>query len=1061
MKIILTVILCLSMLYGYSQDCLTQAANKPYTLVRFQDDIMKPLDGSIIKINRAKIDPLLGKAESWEKGILKNFTGAKLAYSNDYFFDLGNGGFTDQFYKATGIKGFYTSKMRFYAYLCYDNNNKIYTEDESGSWLDVTFNNVFASPLCTDAGVFTVNGKYAFKIFEMSHSEGRIDYYEQVAMSNANDTIYKSKNEFIIIRNSDLPVFIPITRKEYLEQMLKDIDANRESQIALAKSTYDPKTEAANKAQFDAELKRMDNSKTYTTEQMAPYRKRFTETWETEKQKFDKQISRIETETKGAKEVVSEYLEKPTDWLCRTIIQFYSSSFTANGLKEYFEKLDVSTFISEEETRTRMVTLNPAYYNKSVGADVPQLIMVYLPKGSYPHMKKVADLVKQPGALAPLEAILYQGKQTAPEIQTAVTSVYTLKYLPKLNQLTPLTVPADMKPSVVSVTSNYNNSVPAAKINVEIPLLSPKLKQLPALPFTTDAYKNYVQELYAKISSAIKPEEKKKADDYLKNKKLTQSKDICNTAFAAWLQNTQEASLYLFSKAVVTDPSNALIANNFSAFLIMGGLPEKSIPILEYWNIQKPGKATILTNLGNAYYHLGDVTNAMKYFLQAVQKDSLNPTANKILCIMYLKKGDTKKAEEHGTKSIATSHDEQVISILRQLNNKVKPGEMMSRFPPLPEKEFPLLKRTQLPAMPSNLDDMEQFEIELNAIKESLKMTIADIEAKMPKVSDDMQQKMLMATFKNGISSVFIKAQYIIMDGMQTYHTENIKEADIFKYHLKKLNIYNAKGNAIIKKYNDQLSKLEGGEAGDEDKIATLELAKCKELNANTQMYLASLSQLTNQYAARQEYISRKFFRDYANWYPYWEPETSISFPSIERDYLKDVLNILGQYNVVSKMNCSVFEPHPEKKGTLQKWEDEYCANFKGKIAVLTGAITWTCNSFGIEGGEGVVGEFEMTYEDDGSFNEFIIGGGLGESLSLDGGIVGVEVGASIKEFIKIGPDKATGKWEVKDFGFKTEVVLEGNIGKVAREIKLGELSVSANAGLEKGGLMVPLFNFN
>ena len=99
--------------------------------------------------------------------------------------------------------------------------------------------------------------------------------------TNVNDT-YGSKDDYIVIRNSDQPVFIPITRKELLLQLLKDIDASQASRMAAAKSQYDPKNEAANKAAFDAELKRIDNSKSYTKEQMAPYRKRFIETWQTE-----------------------------------------------------------------------------------------------------------------------------------------------------------------------------------------------------------------------------------------------------------------------------------------------------------------------------------------------------------------------------------------------------------------------------------------------------------------------------------------------------------------------------------------------------------------------------------------------------------------------------------------------------------------------------------------------------------------------------------------------------------------------------------------------------------
>jgi hypothetical protein len=33
-----------------------------------------------------------------------------------------------------------------------------------------------------------------------------------------------TSNDYIILRNSDKPVFIAVTRKEYLEQMLKDVE---------------------------------------------------------------------------------------------------------------------------------------------------------------------------------------------------------------------------------------------------------------------------------------------------------------------------------------------------------------------------------------------------------------------------------------------------------------------------------------------------------------------------------------------------------------------------------------------------------------------------------------------------------------------------------------------------------------------------------------------------------------------------------------------------------------------------------------------------------------------
>lgn len=1010
MQKLLIALLLLLAKSNHAQDCKTRAQNKPSESVRFQDDYSRSGEGPKVTVNVARLKPSLTAAENWVKGLLKGFTGAKLAYSNNFWFNLSDISYTGQFYKASGIKGAYSAHMRFYAYYCYDNNDKIFTEEESGSSVQVHFNNVFVDVLNNTAVMVTVNGKPCFEMLEKTKSEGRIDYYEQIAMSNAYDSIYKSKNEFIIIRNSDQPVFLAVTRKEYLGQLLKEVDVYKNREIGFAKTIY--------AADADG---------------------------------FKKRVAKIETDADQAKQVITEYLQKPQEWLGRSFKRFYNySSYTAKGMRDYLEKLDVFSLSREEESRTYVASLNPAYY-KSPDTELPQSIIVVLRKGSYPHMRKVSALIHQRGALKPLENLLNSGKK--PVEQPLIVSTYKVSYLPKLDKVTPLVVPADMKPSVVPV----NNAVPVKKINFELPLLSPKLKELPAQALTTEGYKNYVLDLHSKITAALKPEIKKKADDYLANKKLTQSKDISHAAFSAWLQNSPEASLYFYSKAVLNDPSDALTANNFAAFLMMGGLPEKSIPILEFWNKQKPGEPALLANLGNAWYRMGDMNNAMNYLRQTVQKDSLHPTANKLLSIMYLQKGDAKKAEEHATRSISASHDEQMISTIRHLNNKIKVGEVMSRFPSLPEKEFPLIRRIHLPAMPTSLDDMEQFTIELNALKESLKMTIADIEAKLQNVTGDIQQQSLMA----GLSPMRIKAQHIIMDGMQIYKEESAKAADVFHYHVKKLAAkYNPTIQAIIKQYNDKLNKLEGGESGGEAEIQALELAKCREINTASEKHLGELAPLVNAYAQRQEFLSRKFYSNYAFYAPSWVPETTASFPSIERDFLKAIANILSEYKLISKSNCSVYEPAEAKRGELKEWEDEYCANFKGKIAIGAVKFFFTCNSWGIDGGEGFVGDVEFKYRDNGAFENFTVGLGIGANWHLrKEKIVNAEAGISLKDFIKIGPDAATGKWMIKDAGWKVEITGEASIGKVAVEEKVLEVSLAVNAGFEAGGIVPSIFN--
>ena len=73
--------------------------------------------------------------------------------------------------------------------------------------------------------------------------------------------------------------------------------------------------------------------------------------------------------------------------------------------------------------------------------------------------------------------------------------------------------------------------------------------------------------------------------------------------------------------------------------------------------------------------------------------------------------------------------------------------------------------------------------------------------------------------------------------------------------------------------------------------------------------------------------------------------------------------------------------------------------------------------------------------------------------------ILEVEAGVSAKEFLKIGRNSETGSFEVQDYGIKSEISLEGTIGKASAEVKIIEVSVAVNAGVEVGGVIAPVLN--
>jgi hypothetical protein len=194
----------------------------------------------------------------------------------------------------------------------------------------VNFNNVFAGKLATYVDAFTVNGKPVFLALEKSHIEGRVDFYDLRKRMDYNDTTYTSKSDIIIIRNSDKPVFIPITRKEYLQQMLKDIEIYRAKQKEMFTGNYKNSVKA-----FEDEMKAYKNDKNYTPEKEAKRRRWFEE----DQEKVKKVIDKIDPDVNASKEVIMRYLGKPTEWLGRGLGSFYTDAYTPNGLVQYLTGL--------------------------------------------------------------------------------------------------------------------------------------------------------------------------------------------------------------------------------------------------------------------------------------------------------------------------------------------------------------------------------------------------------------------------------------------------------------------------------------------------------------------------------------------------------------------------------------------------------------------------------------------------------------------------------------------------------------------------------------------------
>lgn len=309
----------------------------------------------------------------------------------------------------------------------------------------------------------------------------------------------------------------------------------------------------------------------------------------------------------------------------------------------------------------------------------------------------------------------------------------------------------------------------------------------------------------------------------------------------------------------------------------------------------------------------------------------------------------------------------------------------------------------------------------------------------------------------NNAGFTLMKAGMIITQGGLQYNKLKNDLQEIYKLNLKTLTTeHNKKANAIIKKYTDQLNQLEGGEGkvDEEIEIERLKKAQCSEFNQAQSDYLSNVAQLTNRFAQQSEYVSRSYWRDYANWQPVTIGDNSMApFLQAQIGYLTDMNKILS---VVPVIEPCIYPSQPTKDDKVptksKQWDDNYCPALLNQ-QIKGGALSLqsTCTSFTIEGGEGFLGELSLNYHEDGTFKDITIGVGAGVEAGI--GITGASasVGASAKEYITISTSP-NGSPQVSDWGAKGSIDAGANIGPVSGDVNIASATLSATQGIQSNG---------
>jgi tetratricopeptide (TPR) repeat protein len=161
-------------------------------------------------------------------------------------------------------------------------------------------------------------------------------------------------------------------------------------------------------------------------------------------------------------------------------------------------------------------------------------------------------------------------------------------------------------------------------------------------------------------------------------------------AWGAWPEAT-----YLMGKAALAS-GNAQDLNNLAAFLTMQGAGHAAAPILITLDARYPDNSTLLNNLGQAWFELGDIKEAERVLTLAVRRAPKHPQANVTKSRIEEARGDRAAAIESMRMAIQGGFSEEKAQRLARLGGNLMPGDVrwtmklpadtlgLSRFVPPP-----------------------------------------------------------------------------------------------------------------------------------------------------------------------------------------------------------------------------------------------------------------------------------------------------------------------------------------------------------------------------------------
>ena len=563
-----------------------------------------------------------------------------------------------------------------------------------------------------------------------------------------------------------------------------------------------------------------------------------------------------------------------------------------------------------------------------------------------------------------------------------------------------------------------------------------------AIALTNSGMSAYVNKTQKAVLTQLSTNDKAKGAELLQHI-LLQKASVTNAAVGLWIDGKPTLALYLMGEAGNSDPDNAVILNNYAAFLTMCGAQQLALPILNNLNKRYPKNSSILNNITQAWLGLGDIARAEKYADSTIRIAAAHPQANMAKCLIEESKGNIAAAIEAARKAISNAYSKEKENKLNQLGYNLKSSDINWNRP-MPQDALGLAK-FKWPDYPLDVEKNKLAELEWEHFKNNCAEKINSLKIKQ----GILEQEMITADAKR-LEQIFSAKSGNFVQLIPGYAAKTIKKfgpgiddiignvSFVFAHALEPViqslskvadfeDILGAKQKALDETYKDRIGE------GKENPLEAI----CKDENAIRSEFLNDANgTLQKAYSEYFDYASRRT-NDLLYYYQYtmWPEQFEVVKGNAQIAWLTQIKNQKVYFK--SKSNWCSNIPKTNQFKSLQNFDDVAC-QYISTLNLGIFKITSACSN--------LIGEFDfggvkINLKDNNETGKFSGSAMVGISKGFDGPM-GTEAEATLAGVVE---------WDNTGI---TDVGIVAGVAANAAGVNIAgaEVKVTVNSGISTSG---------